>query len=322
MPLKSGNAYLDIAYEALRRANRPLSPSEMLELGREGGFIPDHLHGKTMHKTLAARLSENIRAKSQRSEFYRTAPAKFFAHSLADGDEVPEKYRKVYVGNIRAKSIRKEDVLVVPRKILDRELSSEFTAVRQLEFQKLFSEHCFFMDRQQAELDDSVKQFVTFSTLFRRNKILIHRRGKFNTASERLKGQLAVGFGGHVNADDFTLFDQGVDAFRSNACRELREELFLDDVYSSIGDTYERTNVLGYLNTDESPDAEHHIAVLIGFEHCSDEAPKKGELSINQLEWLDLEKPLNDLSSFDLWSGKILRWLYDGTLILRGIRHA
>lgn len=39
----------------------------MIELARSEGFLPDHLKGATMHKTLAARLSEHIRKESERS---------------------------------------------------------------------------------------------------------------------------------------------------------------------------------------------------------------------------------------------------------------
>ncbi len=80
----------------------------------------------------------------------------------------------------------------------------------------------------------------------------------------------------------------------------------------------ERAAVLGYINVADSPDAEHHIAVLIAFHHKSSELPKKGELSINQLSWLDLRSPLNDLDDFDLWYGMILRNLYEGRIRLGG----
>lgn len=314
----SGNAYLSLAFAALDRARRPLTPLEMLEIAEEEGFLPDHLHGLTMHKTLAARLAEHIRSESQRSEFYRIAPAKFYAHTFAKAPETPEEYKKVFQGNLRTKSIRKEDVLVAPREKLEIFFSEEFTSFESLDFTTLLNDFCSFMDRAKAETDDTVKQFVTFTIIYHESKILIYRRGKFTTTSDRLKGQLSLGFGGHVNDSDFTLFDQGADAFRGNACRELREELFLDEIYEAPEEAYSRTDILGYLNTDDSPDAEHHLAVLVAFEHVNDQIPKKGELSINQLEWLDLTLPLNDLSDFDLWSGKILRRLYEGSLSLGG----
>jgi predicted NUDIX family phosphoesterase len=316
-PNFADSAYLILALEALRRARRPLTPKEMLRIAQENDFLPPHLHGQTMHKTLSARLAEHIRSRSQRSEFYRTAPAKFYAHSLATEPGTPEEFTKVFVGNLRTKSIRKEDVLVAHRSDINKFLNTEFTDMSDFDFENFYLTNCFFMDRSLAEKDDSVKQFVTFTLIFSDWKILIYRRGKFTTTSDRLKGQLSLGFGGHVNAQDFNLFDQGVDAFRGNACRELREELFLDEIYNDPEEAYARTAILGYLNTDDSPDAEHHLAVLMGFNHVSDQIPKKGELSINQLSWLDLRQPRNDLSDFDLWSGKILRELYEGSLALK-----
>lgn len=312
------NAYLNLAFEALRRARRPLTPREMLRIAKDGGFLPAHLHGRTMHKTLSARLAEHIREKSQNSEFYRTEPATFYAHSLAHDRETPEEYRKVFVGNLRTKSIRKENVLVAPRDVLGQHLAKEFTDISEFDFSHFFQKNCFFMDRAKAEKDNTVKQFVTFTLVFSGYKILIYRRGKFTTTSDRLKGQLSLGFGGHVNDQDFNLFDQGLDAFRGNACRELREELFLDEIYDDPEETYSRSTILGYLNTDDSPDAEHHLAVLVGFNHVNDSIPKKGELSINQLSWLDIRQRRNDLTDFDLWSGKILQELYQGSLDLRG----
>jgi predicted NUDIX family phosphoesterase len=175
-----------------------------------------------------------------------------------------------------------------------------------------------FLDRSKAEEDNTVKQFVTFALVFHKSKILTYRRGKFTTTSDTLKGQLSVGFGGHVNDQDFTLFSLGGDAFRANAARELREELFLDDLYKDTDETMKRTRIMGYINVDGDNDAEHHIAVLVAFDHRSSALPKKGELSINQLDWLDLRQRKNDLSQFDLWSAMILQHIYDGDIEIPG----
>jgi len=308
------NAYLQLAAETLRRVRRPLTPIEMLEIANKDQIVPPHLFGATMHKTLAARLSEHIRRFSQASKFFRTAPATYYLHSLASAPDTPEEYRKVYIGNLRSKTIRKENVLVAPKEQLAELIYGEYVLFDETIFSEIYRSICRFSDRQKAEEDNYVKQFVTFTLVVRDSRILIHRRGKFSTASERLKGQLSVGFGGHVNDGDFNLFNRGSDAFRANATRELQEELFLDEYYREQNEAMERANVLGYINVDDSPDAQHHIAVLIAFSHKDDSVPKKGELSINQLEWLDLSSPLNDLSDFDLWSGMILRNIYEGKI--------
>jgi predicted NUDIX family phosphoesterase len=309
-----GNAYLWLAAEAVARAKRPLTPQEMLTIAQEEGFLPDHLFGATMYKTLAARLSEHIRAESEHSRFFRTAPATYFLHSLAEHPETPDEYKRVHIGHLRSKNIRQENVLVAPRTKLAHLIYGEYVPYDERLFEHMYSSICQFIDRRSAETDDSVKQFVTFTLVFHSHKILIYRRGKFTTASDQLQGQLSVGFGGHVNDEDFDLFSRGGDAFRANAARELKEELFLDEVYRGRHEAMDRAKVLGYVNVDDSPDAEHHVAVLIAFQHKNANLPKKGELSINQLSWLDLTTPLNDLSDFDLWSGMILRNIYEGKI--------
>lgn len=308
-----GNAYLTLASVALSVARRPLTPHDMLEIARRDGFLPPHLYGATMHRTLSARLSENIRSENGRSEFYRTAPSTFFLRSLAADPNISGKYKN-YVGHLRSKAIRKENVLVIPKDVLQSNIYGEFVEYDDTSFKDLYRNSCRFLDRRQAEQDDSVKQFVTFTLVTHKRKLLTYRRGKFTTTSDQLKGQLSVGFGGHVNDTDFGLFHRGEDAFKFNASRELMEELFLDEYYNNSEDTIIRSDVLGYVNVDDSPDARHHIAVLVAFHHKSETLPKKGELSINQLKWIDMDRPINDLSDYDLWSGMILRNIFQGRI--------
>lgn len=308
------DSYLQLASTAIEVAKRPLTPREMLALAQRKGFLPTHLTGATMHKTLMARLAEHIHRMGSHADFYRTGPGSFFLHSLANEPEIPDTYKHIYIGHRRSKSIRKENVLVAPRDVLESEIYGDFVPYNEEAFVELYKSNLSFTDRAQAEKNSSIKQFVTFTLIFHDRKILTYRRGKFTTTSDTLKGQLSVGFGGHVNDKDFTLFSQGGDAFRANAARELREELFFDDLYKDFDDTISRTSLMGYVNVDGDDDAEHHIAVLIAFKHRSDQLPKKGELSINQLSWLDLSSRKNDLSQFDFWSAIILQNIYDGRL--------
>lgn len=308
------DSYLLLASRALEIARRPLTPREMLQIARDEGFMPPHLSGATMHKTLMARLSEHIRRESGCAEFFRTGPGSFFLQKLTSDPDIPESYKHVHRGFLRSKAIRKENVLVAPKDVLETEIYGDYVPYKEDHFKDLYRSLLVFTDRAKAEENDDIKQFVTFTLVFNGNDILTYRRGKFTTTSDTLKGQLSIGFGGHVNDKDFTLFSLGGDAFRVNAARELREELFLDDLYRDFEDTLSRTQIMGYVNVDGDNDAEHHIAVLIAFKHKDKILPKKGELSINQLGWLDLSCRKNDLSQFDFWSAIILQNIYDGRI--------
>lgn len=312
----ANGSYLALAAKAIESARRPLTPRQMLDLARTDGFLPDHLSGATMHKTLMARLSEHIRNESAKAEFYRTGPGSFFLQKLACDPTIPESYKHVHRGHLRSKAIRKENVLVAPRSVLETEIYGEFVEYDEQAFKELFSSTLVFTDRRAAEENSDLKQFVTFTLVFNGSKILTYRRGKFTTTSDTLKGQLSIGFGGHVNDKDFTLFSLGGAALRFNAARELREELFLDDIYVDFDETLARTQLMGYINVDGDDDAEHHIAVLVAFRHRDETLPKKGELSINQLSWLDLSERRNDLSQFDFWSAIILQNIYDGNMTI------
>jgi hypothetical protein len=72
------NLYLNIAENVLLKASRPLTPREILDFAFIDGLVPSHLHGHTQHKTLQARLSEDISHYLDQSRFFRTAPGRFF----------------------------------------------------------------------------------------------------------------------------------------------------------------------------------------------------------------------------------------------------
>lgn len=317
MVMKFGqNSYLTLAYQALEAAAKPLTPKQMLDVARANGFLPSHLYGSTMHKTLSARLAEHIRQESQKSVFFRTAPSTFFTHDLAKLAGTPASHKTVYIGNLRAKKIRQENVLVAPIAKLSEHAYGDYVPFDESSFQQFFRDNCRFIDRAGAEHNCEVKQFVTFTIIYHGQKVLTYKRGKFTTTSELLKGQMSVGFGGHVNDSDFDLFHTGGEAFRANAARELREELFLDEMYNCNIEETDRVKILGYINVDDTFDAQHHIAVLVSFAHKDETLPRKGELSINKISWLDLSTRLNDLSEFDLWSEMIIRNLYSGRISL------
>lgn len=310
------NSYLKVAYRAILIANRPLRATEILETAEDFGFLPDHLFGATQHKTLNARLSEHILEKGSDSLFFRTAPGTYFLSDLAERMPTDNAYR-VFHGVRRSKEVQNETVLVCEKADLSSLVGYGFAPYDEDDFRAAFENIMFFKERIAAERDDTVKQFVTFTIFHYNQHILVHRRGRYSTASERLKGAYSVGFGGHVNSEDFDLFNSGGEALVHNAARELWEELYLDAQYTNINEVKSRTTICSYINVDDTEDAQHHVAVLVKVRHRSKKLPSKGELSINELHWLDTTVALNDLSKFDLWSQLILENIYRGEIHLR-----
>lgn len=309
------NSYLQMAYLAISSANRPLHTRDILERAKKMGAFPRHLRGPRPDRTLNARLAEHIRAAGASSIFFRTAPATYYISTKAADDSEGNRY-KVFHGIRRHKSIKRENVLVAPKSALHHLMPSPVSPFDNDRFVRFFNNHCYFTDRWHAERNDEIKQFVTFTIFHHSSHVLVHRRGKHSTASDELRGACSVGFGGHVNDGDFDLFLEGGAALVNNSSRELCEELYLEKTYKDVDAVSRRSSIVGLINVDDSADARHHVAVLVKFRHKDHKLPKKGELSINNLHWLDTSRPLNDISDFDLWSRMILEGIYARRIVL------
>ena len=305
------DSYLTLAEKAIRLSRRPLHPKEILDVASEQGILPEHLHGKTQYKTLAARLSTEIRERAARSPFYRTAANRFFLRELASDQHVE------YIAPRREKTLHNEHVLTVPDVFLRKEeadgLLLEIDAViESAERQESFR----YVVRKEAERRFDVKQIISYAIVFRSGKILTYRRGVFNSAADELQGMKSIGFGGLVSDQDLTLFDSSGHGIFENARRELREELVFDQSEIKQLEKPESFRLLCGINTYETTEARKHLAVVIVY-FCSNAfVPRKNEMSINDLRWTDISEPENDLSSFEPWSRTILAAIYSGELCI------
>lgn len=126
------NSYLKMSQAVLSKSRQPLTAREILDAAYRLQLVPDHLFGKTQHKTLHARLCEDILHNRRSSLFVRTAPGRFsLASRLESGGRKSE-----YVAPRRSYQLKQFDVLCADRKELDSALQSgsgpvEFEAIAQ-----------------------------------------------------------------------------------------------------------------------------------------------------------------------------------------------
>jgi predicted NUDIX family phosphoesterase/dephospho-CoA kinase len=144
------------------------------------------------------------------------------------------------------------------------------------------------------------------------SKILVFKRGNYNTVAEYLRGSLCIGFGGHVSEPDRTLFgsESGV---MECAIRELREELELPEIDVRRLQEGRGLKIVGILNDDSSVVGRRHFAFVLRFEVSEDPAwnyPKRGERSVTQLHWMDVESDNLELTHFEYWSQLCLRTFF------------
>lgn len=82
--------------------------------------VPDHLKGKTQHKTLQARLSEDILHQRNAALFYRIEPGMFFLGELISAPDVPEKFKEKFPASRRTRDLQTDLSLGMSRGFLER----------------------------------------------------------------------------------------------------------------------------------------------------------------------------------------------------------
>lgn len=107
------DAYLQIAESVLKIERRPLSPRAILAAAYRHGLVPMHLHGDTQHKTLGARISEDIIALHDDSLFFRTAPGRFFLREFLTDVTIPEENRQPVATRRRFRELMRGPALAV-----------------------------------------------------------------------------------------------------------------------------------------------------------------------------------------------------------------
>ncbi|MBI3413074.1 MAG: NUDIX domain-containing protein [Candidatus Aenigmarchaeota archaeon] len=105
----------------------------------------------------------------------------------------------------------------------------------------------FFVNRDNAETDETKRQIIPYCMVISGNRILAVKRK--NPGELRLKGMLSIGIGGHINPGD-----QGTDILFNAAARELKEETdFNGNAISQI---------IGFLSFDDTPVSRVHFGVV------------------------------------------------------------
>lgn len=294
------NPQLKDIYIAISIAARPLHSKEIVDvLKRLKG--DDYWEGaKTPEKTVNARISEHIRNYPDQV-FFRTGPNIFYHRPINEAARFDSQYEENW-HQPRVKTITDEFVLVAPKDELEHVIYGSFIPVASVNMNVLEKELCFFMPRSSAELNTSVKQFVSYSLVRSAEKCLIYRRGKWSNPSGNLFRKWSIAFGGHVSDEDLTLFDNFEDCFVNNSSREVREELKLFDSIPNVKVLNKASELTGFINVDDNSDARQHIAAVVEVELDIEAIPKNVESEITQLQWCSMTEIKENREYFDLWS--------------------
>ena len=296
------DAYLSLAEDVLRRVRRPLSAHQILRSAYENGMAPPHLRGRTQHKTLGARLSEDILNYREASRFYRTAPGRFLLRELADDGSIPEEMRRPIVARRRRRDLAQKRSLAFHRSELDSALCGSY-AVDTSTVLNLIEHGSFHYATSSPQRGVDEVVVWAFMLVIRAGCVLTYRQGHYREHRDTFMHRRTIGFYTPVIDDDLSLFERSDHGIVSSGVKALATDLDLQEreLWPVLS---ERSKLETFLYPQSHPSSD--LLAVMAFS-CPDWLdPTSKRLAINELEWLDLRSPPNHCEDFDPWSQAIL----------------
>lgn len=297
------DTYLALAECVLEREKRALSAMQIMRIAYRDDLAPHHIQGRTQHKTLQARLSEDILRHRDGSKFYRTAPGKFFLTALRQHPDVPDADRKPIVARRRARTLPKYHALAFKNPVIDNAARGDGEVPTE-SFVNLIRRGCYHYARSSklAQADETL--VWSFVLVYKAGHILSYRAGAYREQRDSFMSKRVIGFYSPVVDADLTLFDQADHGVVWSGMKALASDLDLyeDSAWRALNEHSRLKAVI----RPEVGGEEGSLLAVVGFA-CPDWLePTSSRLAINELEWLDLRSPLNHVEDFDPWSRALL----------------
>ncbi len=299
------DSYLDIAQTVLQAARRPLSAKTMIDMAYEAGVVPPHLHGRTQHKTLQARLSEDILHRRETSLFYRTEPGHFALKTFLDDPSIPEEWKVPFPARRRTRDLKRRHAIAISKSIaagIGKRLANFESVFGQAEDKgAVTSMHPDEMSSQ------GYCAVWTFSMVRRADCVLSYRIGRYRDDRDSFANRRSIGFPGALAADDVSLFSRDRLGVEDCAITVLQFDLDLS-LAAFSGTTGRRPSIDGVIAV-EGPEGVLDVVVILSW-HCPDWfEPTTRRLSLNEPTWLRAKTRLNNMDDFEPWSARVLTHL-------------
>lgn len=295
------DAYLELAYLILEQARMPLAPREIIRRAYLQEIIPPHLHGKTQHKTLTARLSVNILELRENSEFFRPWPGRFFLSKYIEDESIPQEYRTPIVAKRRARQLNKEYSAYLPQEIVDGYLVQRVD--RQI-FAEIVRSGAIQYSSAGA-IPDPDFQIWNFAFVKKDSKLLKYRLGNYRKSHLGDEGRNStIGFISPLSQLDRTLFDP---KFHGTLGASISNVLVDLDLHNTryLAEIEARSRFLG-ATIVEAEKSQVILAV------CEIRLPTgcpvmTRKLSMNDLAWVDQSSLRRDSNDLEPWSESVVR---------------
>lgn len=295
------NSYLKIAEIVLEHARVPMSAREILKLGYQMKLVPNHLYGSTQHKTLQARLSEDLLAKRERSIFYRTEPGRFYLRRFLNESDIPDEFKRTYYAKRRSLELNREKALCIKLHRL-REKWSESVCASVKNFIKFIDEaEAYYVSAKKIKEDVSLIKIVTFSMVIKDGSLLCFSKEAVNDGGRR-RNELSLGFETSVVESDQDLFGDDPFGFVNSCVRALEDNIALPSRIAFAArhnGLVEKTEVL-HIEGDDQIGAS--FAILMVFQCPKYFDPTATQLASSDPKWIRIENRPNQWDHYDDWS--------------------
>lgn len=316
--MKSGNtvnAYLDIAQTVLRSEKRPLTPRAIMAIAYRSGVVHHRLHGKTQHKTLGARLSEDLVQRTERSAFFRPAPGKFFLREFLADTSIPEEFRRPVPTRRRFR-----ELVLGPALALDeRALASRATFGQPIDpdviLELLHSGDCKYEDPRYRSKGSVF--FRSFVCVQRERQILTYRLGRYREDRDAFMHKRCVGFATLVHDFEHTLFTRSDFGIVDSGVRATRVDLDIPIIPGDEQNDRLRAKLSHFIWVDGKGGGD--LLAVICFECPAWFEPTKRRLALNDVRWLEEPSTVNNVDDFDPWSQLVLTSVSGDRLCQGGI---
>jgi hypothetical protein len=298
LPSTPLDAYLEIAQRVLREARVPLRPREILKRGLMTDVVPARLYGQTQHKTLQARLSEDILLRRERSAFFRTKPGYFFLREFLSDASIAHEHRTPIIARRRRRELAYPEALSFDKQALMHLPAGSFIEADQI--LSLLKARCYHYAQSSREKTADDVVVWAFTLVLRNNSVLTYRQGRYREDRDNFLQKRSIGFFAPVVHDDLTLFDQSDHGIVASGLRALNSDL-------DLGGQLEMTKAADlkfFVCTHE--DDPPNLLGVVSFQCPEWFEPFTRRLAINDLNWHDLDLPINHLDDFDPWSQLVL----------------
>lgn len=152
-----------------------------------------------------------------------------------------------------------------------------------------------FVNREQAEVDDNLKQLIPYVIIRHRGRFFVYKREK-KVKEGRLAGLKSIGIGGHIDKEDAEGAVDAQEIYEKALRREVAEEIKSAEVFSFprfLGWINDESNAVGRVHLG----AVHVLEVLnadgLGINH--------GE-HLTHLGWMTAQEVLDAMQTFETWS--------------------